>query len=69
VQVLFSVTEKSAKMAETTPWTLEPGHANGTPAILRRVNGQVDFVITLAPGVDGRIAWLYIMRNPDKLPA
>ncbi len=68
VQVLFAVTEKSAKMAETTPWTLELGHANGTPAIMRRVNGQVDFVITLAPGADGRIAWLYIMRNPDKLP-
>ncbi len=69
VQVLFAVTEKSAKMAETTSWTLELGHANGAPAIMRRVNGRVDFVITLAPGADGRIAWLYIMRNPDKLPA
>jgi len=68
VQVLFAVTAKAARLAETAPWRLELGHANGAPAIVRRVNGQVDFVITLAPGADGRIAWLYIMRNPDKLP-
>ena len=48
---------------------LEAGEANGAPAIVRRLNGRVDLIVTLAPGADGRIAWLYIMRNPDKLPA
>ena len=63
----MAVTSKSASV--DLPWSLEVGHANGAPAIVRRLNGRVDLIVTLAPGADGRIAWLYVMRNPDKLPA
>ncbi|HPF24736.1 MAG TPA: RNA polymerase sigma factor SigJ [Hyphomonas sp.] len=67
VHVFLNVTLKSAN--EAGYWSLEAGEANGAPAIVRRLNGRVDLIVTLAPGADGRIAWLYIMRNPDKLPA
>jgi RNA polymerase sigma-70 factor (ECF subfamily) len=67
VQVLMAVVSKAAR--ETVHWSLETAQANGVPAIVRRVDGGVDLVLTLAPGASGRIAWLYAMRNPDKLPA
>ncbi|MCA8900664.1 MAG: RNA polymerase sigma factor SigJ [Hyphomonas sp.] len=66
VQVLMAVTAKESRHA--AEWTLEPGRANGAPALVRRFNGAIDMVVTLAPGADGRIAWVYVMRNPDKLP-
>ena len=67
VQVLMAVMMKDAKSDAT--WTMELALANGAPALLRRLNGKVDLVLTLAPDTTGRIAWLYAMRNPDKLPA
>ena len=66
VQVLMGVMMKSVHDSED--WAMEPALANGAPALIRRLNGKVDLVLTLAPGPDGRIAWLYAMRNPDKLP-
>jgi hypothetical protein len=30
---------------------------------------EIVHVMTLAPGPAGEIAWLYVMRNPDKLQA
>lgn len=65
--VLMAVMARSLK--DPADWTLEPGRANRRPAIVRRLGGRVDLVLTLAPSADGRIAWLYAMRNPDKLPA
>ena len=62
----MAVVTKSLK--ETPEWAVEPCLANGSPALVRRLNGRVDLVLTLAPSADGRIAWLYAMRNPDKLP-
>lgn len=65
--VLMAVMAKA--MQEKARWSIEPGLANGAPAIVRRLEGRIDLVMTLAPSADGRIAWLYAMRNPDKLPA
>ncbi|MGB2177850.1 MAG: RNA polymerase sigma factor SigJ [Hyphomonas sp.] len=65
-QVLMAVMSKA--MQEKAQWSVEPGLANGGPAIVRRLDGRVDLILTLAPSADGRIAWLYAMRNPDKLP-
>jgi RNA polymerase sigma-70 factor (ECF subfamily) len=67
VQVVMAIIAKSLK--DGAHWSMEPGLANGAPALVRRMGGKVDLVLTLAPGTDGRIAWLYAMRNPDKLPA
>jgi RNA polymerase sigma-70 factor (ECF subfamily) len=66
-QVLMAVMAKAMK--DPVQWSVEPGLANGAPAIVRRLDGRVDLILTLAPATDGRIAWLYAMRNPDKLPA
>ncbi|KCZ51400.1 hypothetical protein HY29_05915 [Hyphomonas beringensis] len=66
-QVLMAIMQKAAQ--EQAQWTVEPASANRAPAIVRRLNGKIDLVLTLAPDSSGRIAWLYAMRNPDKLPA
>ena len=65
VHVLMAVWRKSTK---ESVWSIEPCIANATPAVIRRVGGQIDFVLTLAPNAQNEIAWLYVMRNPDKLP-
>lgn len=67
VQVVMAIIAKSLR--DGAHWSMEPGLANGAPALVRRMGSKVDLVLTLAPGTDGRIAWLYAMRNPDKLPA
>lgn len=48
-------------------WTNRVAMVNSKPAFLRYQFGQLDSVTTLAPDQNGKIAWLYIMRNPDKL--
>lgn len=65
IQVLAAVWRKSV---QESAWSIEPCVTNGAPGIIRRVNEIVDFVLTLAPDEAGKIAWLYVMRNPDKLP-
>lgn len=55
------------KARQEAGWTQEVATVNGKPALLRFRNGLLDAVITLAPGEDGRIAWIYTMLNPDKL--
>lgn len=64
VQVLMAVWRRTGQQ---DGWSIEPCTANHTPAIIRRVEAQIDFVLTLAPDENGKIAWLYVMRNPDKL--
>lgn len=66
IQVLMAVMMKAAR--EKGQWSLESALANGAPAMVRRLDGHVDLVLTLVPDTSGRIAWLYAMRNPDKLP-
>ena len=46
--------------------TLEPAQVNGYPALIVRVNGQVDTVIAVRID-DGLITGLYAVRNPEKL--
>ena len=65
VQVLMAVWRKSSSAGA---WSIDPCIANGAPAVIRRLEGEIDFVLTLAPNAKDEIAWLYVMRNPDKLP-
>ena len=46
---------------------LRPGRVNAAPALLHRVEGQLHSVIQVMPDRSGQIAWIYMMRNPDKL--
>ncbi|MEP3345240.1 MAG: RNA polymerase sigma factor SigJ [Litoreibacter sp.] len=48
-------------------WTTQVRTVNGKPAFLRYQFGVLDSVTTIAPDYDGKIAWIYIMKNPDKL--
>jgi RNA polymerase sigma-70 factor (ECF subfamily) len=45
---------------------LEPAEVNGQPALLLRIDGRVDSVVTVRVE-DGRITGLYAVRNPEKL--
>ncbi len=47
-------------------FTGEPTVVNGNPALLLRVDGEVDGVLALQVE-DGRISGLYYVRNPQKL--
>lgn len=64
IQVLSSLIRKFANEANTS---IAIGRANGKPAIIRKTGQHIDSVITLAPDAQGQIAWLYMMRNPDKM--
>ena len=64
LQVFRALYEKAR---DETGWTTRIAYVNTKPAFLRYQFGQLDSVTTLAPDQDGKIAWLYIMRNPDKL--
>ncbi|MEQ9146079.1 MAG: RNA polymerase sigma factor SigJ [Parvibaculaceae bacterium] len=44
-------------------------NANGKPALASLQGRESDILVTLAPDGEGRIAWIYMMRNPDKLAA
>ena len=48
-------------------WTTRMASVNTKPAFLRYQFGLLDSITTLAPDQSGKIGWLYIMRNPDKL--
>lgn len=48
-------------------WTNKMSMVNTGPAILRYHFGQLDSITTLVPDPSGKIAWIYMMRNPDKL--
>ncbi|MEH6521632.1 RNA polymerase sigma factor SigJ [Sulfitobacter sp.] len=66
VQVLRAQYEKAQS---EQGWSTRVSMVNGKPAFLRYHYGLLDSVTTLAPCRNGKIAWLYIMRNPDKLGA
>ncbi len=64
MQVFRALYEK----AKSEPgWTTQMLMVNAKPAILRYQFGQLDSITTLAPDQSGKIAWIYIMRNPVKL--
>jgi hypothetical protein len=46
--------------------SLQPTQVNGYPALIVRLNGQIDTVIAVRID-DGLITGLYAVRNPEKL--
>ena len=44
----------------------EPVQINGCPALIVRLNGEIDDVVAVRTD-DGLITGLYIVRNPEKL--
>jgi RNA polymerase sigma-70 factor (ECF subfamily) len=46
--------------------TVEPTRVNGHPALLLRIDGEIDLLVTVRID-DGRISGLYSIRNPQKL--
>jgi RNA polymerase sigma-70 factor (ECF subfamily) len=46
--------------------SLHPAQVNGHPALIIRLNGEIDTVIAVRIG-DGLITGLYAVRNPEKL--
>lgn len=48
-------------------WSMQFRAVNTKPALLRYKSGRLDSLTTLAPDHNGKIAWFYILVNPDKL--
>ena len=46
--------------------SLQAAHVNGYPALIFRLDGEIDTVLALRID-DGRITGLYAVRNPEKL--
>jgi RNA polymerase sigma-70 factor (ECF subfamily) len=46
--------------------SLQPAQVNGYPALILRINGEIDAVIAVRID-DGLITGLYAVRNPEKL--
>ncbi|KUJ68537.1 hypothetical protein ACZ90_18300 [Streptomyces albus subsp. albus] len=46
--------------------TLEPAQTNGHPALIARIDGEIDLVVAVRID-DGRISGIYSVRNPQKL--
>jgi hypothetical protein len=46
--------------------SLQPAQVNGYPALIIRLNGEIDTVIAVRVD-DGLITGLYAVRNPGKL--
>ena len=61
-QVILAV---AARSGQVVPRLV---HANGTPALAVLEGGAEDVLYTLTLDAQGRIDWIYVMRNPDKLP-
>ncbi|MEU1489417.1 RNA polymerase sigma-70 factor [Streptomyces sp. NPDC005776] len=52
------------RIAATT--TLQPAHVNGDPALIVRLDGEIDTVVAMRVD-EGLITGLYAVRNPEKL--
>ncbi|EID56016.1 RNA polymerase sigma-70 factor [Saccharomonospora xinjiangensis] len=50
----------------TLPVALEPVQVNGHPALVVRLDGELDSVVAMRID-DGRVTGLYAVRNPEKL--
>jgi RNA polymerase sigma-70 factor (TIGR02957 family) len=59
-----SVTRVLGRIAATA--SLQPAHVNGYPALILRINGEIDTVMAVRID-DGLITGLYAVRNPEKL--
>jgi RNA polymerase sigma-70 factor (TIGR02957 family) len=56
----------AAGLAKITAASLQPAQVNGYPALILRLNGEIDTVIAVRID-DGLITGLYAIRNPEKL--
>ena len=56
----------TAGLARLPAVTLEPVEVNGDPALVLRVDGEIDTVVTVRID-DGLVTGLYAVRNPEKL--
>ena len=54
------------RIAADTAASLQPAQVNGYPALILRLNGEIDSVIAVRID-DGLITGLYVVRNPEKL--
>ncbi|MCP4821177.1 MAG: sigma-70 family RNA polymerase sigma factor [Shimia sp.] len=63
-QVLTAVMEKDRDLQDVR---FEMVTANGMPAMARFVGGVMETVTTVVPDALGRVQWIYVMRNPEKL--
>ena len=54
------------RIAAEAALRLEPAQVNGYPALILRLDGEVDTVVALRID-DGLITGLYSVRNPEKL--
>ncbi len=50
----------------TTAASLQPAQVNGYPALILRLNGEIDTVVAVRID-DGLVTGLYAVRNPEKL--
>jgi hypothetical protein len=50
----------------TAAASLQPAQVNGYPALVLRLNGEIDTVLAVRID-DGLITGLYAVRNPEKL--
>lgn len=46
---------------------IEPASVNGVPGLVMRKNGALEQVLSISLDGKGRIAGVYVVRNPDKL--
>ncbi|SMY10158.1 RNA polymerase sigma factor SigJ [Flavimaricola marinus] len=65
IMMVFRALYERAK--DEPGWTSQMSMVNAKPALLRYQSGLLDSITTLAPDRSGKIAWIYVMRNPDKL--
>lgn len=64
LQVFAALLDKARTEAG---WSARFDIVNARPALMRLRHGQLDSVTTLVPDRSGKIAWIYILVNPDKL--
>ena len=62
-QVILAIASK-----QTDHTGLRPVRVNGVPGLAILEGGDNDMIFTLTTNADGLIDWIYILRNPDKLP-
>lgn len=68
-QVMTHITSKAAKQAADKGTLVMPQVtlANGRPAFVQMNGSDQDMIFTLRLNEAGQIAWIYMLRNPEKL--
>ncbi|GHB44138.1 RNA polymerase sigma factor SigJ [Pseudovibrio japonicus] len=63
------LTRAIQKAKQNNELTVELITANDSPAlVIKGLSGEIENLVTISPDDQGRVGWIYIMRNPDKLP-